>query len=275
MNSDARLKEFWGESSHFADLFNTVLFDGDNVILPETLTEAGTDLSLSFQEKGGGLASIEKRRDVFKNWKGHSLAILGIENQMQEEYTLPERILLYDALGYEGQRRKIARRHRMERDIKEPAEYLSGFKKTDKLLAQATIVVYYGEEPWKGPERLTDIVEVPQELRRCFNDYRIFVFSINESDGSEFKDSEVRKILRAAYNLRRRQIQELGTMNAEEIAVLGAFVNSKRIASLAENKQEGIDMCTALEEMIKEGEQRGMEQGIEQGIEQGRDLNYT
>lgn len=30
-------------------------------------------------------------------------------------------------------------------------------------------------------------------------------------------------------------------------------------------------MCTALEEMIKEGEQRGMEQGIEQGIEQGRD----
>lgn len=82
MNSDARLKEFWGESSHFADLFNTVLFGGDNVILPETLTEAGTDLSLSFQEKGRGLASIEKRRDVFKNWKGHSLAILGIENQM-------------------------------------------------------------------------------------------------------------------------------------------------------------------------------------------------
>ena len=49
------------------------------------------------------MPSIEKYRDIFKLWKGRPFVILGIENQTKEEYVLPERILLYDILGYEAQ----------------------------------------------------------------------------------------------------------------------------------------------------------------------------
>ncbi|HIR13436.1 MAG TPA: Rpn family recombination-promoting nuclease/putative transposase [Candidatus Choladousia intestinavium] len=198
-------------------------------------------------------------------WRGHGLAVLGIENQTKADYVLPERLLLYDALGYEVQRRRIARKHRREKSLKASAEYLSGFKKSDKLLAQVTIVIYYGEKDWEGPRRLSDLMEIPEELEPYFNNYQIYIFSINTSDGSEFKDPEVRKILKAAYCLRRKRIEELEPMSAEEVSVLAAFVNSERLAELAESGEEEIEMCTALEEMIAEGEERGLKQGIQRG----------
>ena len=108
-------------------------------------------------------------------------------------------------------------------------------------------------------------MEIPEELEPYFNNYKIYIFSINTSDGSEFKDPEVRKILRAAYCLRRKRIEELEPMSAEEVSVLAASVNSERLAELAESGEEEIEMCTALEEMIAEGEERGLKQGIQRG----------
>ena len=262
MNSNAKLKEFWGESSHFADLFNTVFFGGRAVILPETLSETDTALTAAVKRKKRKGFSVEKFRDVFMTWRGHGLAVLGIENQTKADYVLPERLLLYDALGYEVQRRRIARKHRREKSLKASAEYLSGFKKSDKLLAQVTIVIYYGEKDWEGPRRLSDLMEIPEELEPYFNNYQIYIFSINTSDGSEFKDPEVRKILKAAYCLRRKRIEELEPMRAEEVSVLAAFVNSERLAELAESGEEEIKVCTALKEMIAEGEEQGMQRGI-------------
>ena len=120
MNSNAKLKEFWGESSHFADLFNTVFFGGRAVILPETLSETDTALTAAVKRKKRKGFSVEKFRDVFMTWRGHGLAVLGIENQTKADYVLPERLLLYDALGYEVQRRRIARKHRREKSLKAP-----------------------------------------------------------------------------------------------------------------------------------------------------------
>ena len=76
-------------------------------------------------------------------------------------------------------------------------------------------MIYYGEKDWEGPRRLSDLMEIPEELEPYFNNYQIYIFSINTSDGSEFKDPEVRKILKAAYCLRRKRIEELEPMSAE------------------------------------------------------------
>ena len=232
------------------------------MILPETLSETDTALTAAVKRKKRKGFSVEKFRDVFMTWRGHGLAVLGIENQTKADYVLPERLLLYDALGYETQRRRIAGKHRREKSLKASAEYLSDFKKSDKLLAQVTIVIYYGEKDWEGPRRLSDLMEIPEELEPYFNNYQIYIFSINTSDGSEFKDPEVRKILKAAYCLRRKRIEELEPMNAEEVSVLAAFVNSERLAELAESGEEEIKVCTALKEMIAEGEEQGMQRGI-------------
>ena len=49
---DVRLKEFWRQNNHFADLINAVVFHGRQRITPEMLVEQDTDISgaVSFPE---------------------------------------------------------------------------------------------------------------------------------------------------------------------------------------------------------------------------------
>lgn len=42
---DTVLKNFWRDNQRFADVFNTVLFNGKQVLKPEDLKEADTDIS--------------------------------------------------------------------------------------------------------------------------------------------------------------------------------------------------------------------------------------
>ena len=42
---DTILKNFWRDNEHFADLFNAVFFNGEQVLDPRDLTEADTDVS--------------------------------------------------------------------------------------------------------------------------------------------------------------------------------------------------------------------------------------
>lgn len=41
---DVRWKHFWRQNDRFADLFNAVLFQGKEVLKPETLEEIDTDI---------------------------------------------------------------------------------------------------------------------------------------------------------------------------------------------------------------------------------------
>lgn len=43
--NDAVGKDFWRNNEHFADLFNAVLFGGEQIIKPENLEEMDTDVS--------------------------------------------------------------------------------------------------------------------------------------------------------------------------------------------------------------------------------------
>ena len=42
---DIIFKEFWRQNDRFASLFNTVVFEGEEVIKPEELSELDTDVS--------------------------------------------------------------------------------------------------------------------------------------------------------------------------------------------------------------------------------------
>ena len=44
-NADIAEKVYWRDNKHFADLFNTVFFDGRQVIREEELTEADSEVS--------------------------------------------------------------------------------------------------------------------------------------------------------------------------------------------------------------------------------------
>ena len=43
--ADVIFKDFWRVNEHFADLFNTVVFHGKEILKPEILEEMDTDVS--------------------------------------------------------------------------------------------------------------------------------------------------------------------------------------------------------------------------------------
>ena len=83
------------------DLFNTVLYDGKQVILPEKLMEADSNLSGSIQTKKKEDVFVERRADLIRKFAGDSeYAIFLLENQSHIHYGMPLRVMMYDALGY-------------------------------------------------------------------------------------------------------------------------------------------------------------------------------
>lgn len=55
---DIILKNFWKNNERFADIFNAYLFQGEQIIKSEDLTEADTDISslIKFKHKNGVIA---------------------------------------------------------------------------------------------------------------------------------------------------------------------------------------------------------------------------
>lgn len=64
---DAVLKEFWRSNERFADLFNTVLFGGEEIICPRDLQEMNTDVSGVIEMKDYREV-LHRTRDVIKRW---------------------------------------------------------------------------------------------------------------------------------------------------------------------------------------------------------------
>ncbi|MDO4289169.1 MAG: transposase, partial [Eubacterium sp.] len=139
---DSALKQFFKDNHRFADLFNQTLFKGKPVIDPRKLTDMDTVQAEVISLKAGSEKVIQKSRDVAKLYNNEiELVILGLEHQHQVHYAMPARVMLYDALTYEGQYKEIAKEHRRQRDLT-PKEWLSQFSKTDKLIPVVTLVVY-------------------------------------------------------------------------------------------------------------------------------------
>ena len=216
---DIILNEYWSSNEEFADLFNSALFKKD-LIPPEKLAEMDTNMSAtlplseitSFPSGRGKpekttqhgraedtegilknnqsvktkyIKTIQANRDILKIFKmteDKCLILLGIENQMEMHYAMPLRVMQYDSLAYRQQYYQLRSIHAGQKDLATNAEFLSGMKKTDKLLPVVTLVIYYGDEPWDGPLSLHDMMNLSQDMKPFINDYKVNLLQIRDSD---------------------------------------------------------------------------------------------
>lgn len=63
--ADVIFKDFWRVNEHFADLFNTVVFHGKEILKPEILEEMDTDVSGVIEMKDYK-ETLSRTRDVIK-----------------------------------------------------------------------------------------------------------------------------------------------------------------------------------------------------------------
>lgn len=269
---DTILKNFWKDNARFADLFNAILFNGENVIKPEELEEADTDLStvLKFNSHAD---TLQKVLDVVKkSAHGVDFVILGLENQQKVHYGMPLRVMLGDALGYLKEYQEISGNNKKEGKWKNSEEFLSGFCKDDRLHPMVTICIYYGENIWDGPMSLKDMLNIPENLCSVVNDYRMNLIQVWNSEQFNFKNPDVCTVFGVSRNIFKREYNKITDVyknqeiDSEIGLVIGAITESQELINQALEQQGGkMNMCKALEELKLEGVAEGMEKGIEKG----------
>ena len=207
--SDAIGKELMRNNTYFADAFNAGLFGGEVLIDPNSLDEVDpAEIELEDTEMGSD-EFWTKYRDVLKkaliktDGKNY-FVLLGVENQTEVHTAMPLRSLLYDTLRYTKQAEDIALEYRRQRKEGHPpkmtnAEFLSGWKYTDKLIPVITLVIYYGTEDWTGAKSLHDMFseDVDEKILECVPDYKINLIEPNKIEDFDKFQSDFGELLKS------------------------------------------------------------------------------
>ena len=236
----------------------------------EDLLEADTDVS-SMLKFNGHAETVQKIFDVVKKTAYNiDFVIFGLENQAKIHYAMPLRNMIGDSFSYLKEYNEIAAKNKKDKNFSSSDEFLSNLKKTDRLHPVISLCIYYGEAPWDGPFCLTDMLEIPERLRPLVSDYKMNLVQLRNSESLHFHNSDVDTVFDISRSIFSRNYDKINTvykqMNipAELGVVIGAITESQQLIDHAlKSEQEGgqINMCTALEDLKKEGIKEGIIEG--------------
>lgn len=236
--ADIVTKEYMREPHVFADAFNFLLYDGRQVIKPSELKELDTaEMMYIF---GGGIpkrgTGVQKYRDILKYvtvMSGAKAAyiLLGVENQTDIHYAMPVKNMVYDAMQYAEQVSRIASDHRnnSNKGTMSSAEFLSGFTREDRLQPVITLV------------------------RISQNDFKKFASSLREVL-NYIKYSKDEKGLA-------RLLEEDERLKKLEVEAARVIETITHTDFAIDEKTEVVNVCQAVEDMMKTREQKGRELG--------------
>ncbi len=274
LKPDVVLKNYWSNNEQFADFFNAVLFEGEQIIKPEELQDVDTQ-EASVLEHREYAESIQVSRDNIKIQKrssthGVEFVMFGLESQEHIHYAMPMRVMGYDYGTYKKQYDSNARKYRTARGMEED-EYLSKMKKTDKFAPVITAVVYYVEKPWDGAISLHEMLAIPKEMTKFVNDYKMVLIEARENNLilHNVNNRDLFNLLQIILNrnISKKEAMQKAISYSEEhktdksvIMTVAGAANGK-IDYNAFDKGDG-NMCTLFEEIAKENEVKGEVRGI-------------
>lgn len=264
-------RQFFAEPARFAELINTELYQGREVLQPKRLQL----LKRSYPSLVS--ASGEKERDILMYDTGQNICY-GLELETESDYSMPERVLVYDACEYEYQIRENCTGHRKRKDYKEYRDRKSRMKRSDLLIPAMTMVLYLGEGHWCGRMRLKELFGTAKEGRRrtglMLQDYR---FPLIEADAVNIQNyrTDLKEFFQAMQcRGKREKLKELCRMESfqnlcrETEIVISAHLNNKTLLKKVE--EEGAHMCKALDDWLKEEKRNGKREGRKEGRREGR-----
>jgi hypothetical protein len=283
LKPDTVLKNYWRNNEQFADLFNAVLFEGEQVIKPEELEDMDTEESSVLEHKEYA-ESLKASRDNIKVRKksavhGVELVLLGLEGQERIHYAMPLRVMGYDYGTYKKQYDSNAKKYKTADGMNED-EYLSRMKRDDKFMPVITVVVYYGERPWDGATTLHGMLHISKEVAKYVNDYKMLLVEARQNNLTLHNINNVdlfhlleilldkSKTVNEARNKAIEYAREHLVDKSVVMTVAGA--TNCRIDYNALDRKGETDMCTVFEETWAEGKAEGI---IEIGFEIGLSEN--
>ena len=157
--------------------------------------------------------------------------------------------------------------------IYEMLEYLKQLenKEYKRLVPQIIVVLYTGPKKWNGPLKLSDYFEIPEELKKHFNDWKIILVDVKEMDTSKIKDEQTRyfiEAIQAMYKgdyIKLHQKRKMNTNNLIYAAIITGSLDM--IKDIVEGDE--MDMCEGMERMAEGFRNEGRIIGRSEGLMEG------
>lgn len=281
---DSITKKYFSNKERFAELFNVFLFNGHNVINPNSLTVLDTtETGIDYKNADNAVLQdsliVQKYRDVLKcvtitkDDKSYYI-VLGIENQTKIDTSMVVRCMLYDSLQYFAQ--------------------LDSKNKTAKIKLKPviTLVVYWGGDIWTGPKSLYEMLDIDSynvidnNLSKFVSDYKLNVLEFSKLIGNLDSLTKtdlglVLEYLKIYYSCKRNKTDLsvilrgnplLSRLNVESADILDRFTGSKYREFI-----QNTGGCNMIEpwdcigtDKYKEGKADGLAEGKAKGLAEGK-----
>ena len=235
----------------FADIINVLLFNGENVVTEDSLTDVVQESILKID---GGIRA--QYRDIAKYWYKSKikLSMFGLENQTKPEKRMPLRVFGYDGTEYVKQAKKENNK--------------------EVLYPVITLVLYFGyNSRWNQPKSLFELLEIDERIKPYVNDFKINLFEIAYLDREKIDMFKSDFWILADYLYQMRVNKDYVASDTviehvdELLMLMSAMTKDYRFEdTINEVKgKEHVTMCEVLDRV----EARGREEGIKEGIKEG------
>ena len=251
LTADGACRTVFSNDVSFASFYNAAIFEGKQIIHPDRLVRYENDISFIINDSKRAEDKKRRRDIVVKSDINGIYCILGIEHQSSIDETMVIRCGIYEMLEYLKQAEN---------------------KKYKRLVPQIIVVLYTGPKKWNSPVKLSDYFEIPEELKKYFNDWKIILVDVKEMDTSKIKDEQTRyfiEAIQAMYKgdyIKLHQKRKMNTNNLIYAAIITGSLDM--IKDIVEGDE--MDMCEGMERMAEGFRSEGREEGILVGRNEGK-----
>ncbi len=268
-------KEFFSFPIRFAELMNVVLYNGAAVVNP-------ADLERKPAAYPSPLRVGEKQRDILMLDTARKVCY-GMELETEADYSMPERVMVYDACEWERQIRETAGRRWQEGGKITYRDKKSRLGREDFLLPVVTVVVYLGSGRWQGKRKMSELYHIPKEWRALLEeklpDYSFILMEADAVNADAFQ-TDLKEFFQAMQCRRDKrklhrllQSEAFHNLRTDTKWAIAVYLDREKMAEKME--KEGMTMCQAIDELMedarKEGRIEGREEGRIEGREEGRE----
>ena len=250
LTPDSACRTFLSNDICFVSFSNAILFDGKQVIHPERLVRYENDMSLIIDDTKSTEDKKRRRDIVVKTDVNGIYCLLSIEHQSTIDKNMVVRCGNYEMMEYLKQLKN---------------------KKIKGLTPQVMIVFYTGDKKWNVPVKLSDYLDIPEELKAYINEWKFIFVDVKEIDTSKIKDKQTRYFIEAIQEMYKGNFEGLHRkvkMNRDNLIYAAIITGSiDLIRDLPEGDE--IDMCEGMERMAEGFRSEGREQGILVGRKEG------
>ena len=255
---DVGFKDFFENRSYFVDMFNAYFFNGKPVLKEEYIQDMNSEMNDVLMDLTKHVDEIRKYHD------GKILSVFILENQSRVDYTMVIRAMYYEALAYDRLLKQKRKNQELNINIKFPMVYV--------------LVFYTGEQSWTAPRKLSEIVEVEEEMKAYFHDYHLNIVEIQSNTIYNFNEKDVHDLVyltRAIYNQSVHEegvLKSFGKVKRTIVELIDKITDVKWLKIEAYDEKEQIDMCEAERAWEESKIQQGITQGIALGKSEGIEL---